>query len=46
MVSTKDKALKCTHCHGKDGRMNWTELGYTADPMEAKKADIRAKMSH
>lgn len=46
MVSPATEALKCTNCHGKDGRINWTDLGYTADPMEAKKADIRAKMSH
>ena len=32
MVSSKEKALKCKDCHGRDGRMNWTDLGYSADP--------------
>ncbi len=32
MVSPAKKALKCVSCHGKKGRMNWTELGYEDDP--------------
>lgn len=32
MVSTKDKALQCTDCHGESGRMDWTTLGYRGDP--------------
>jgi len=32
MVSPAHKALKCVHCHGKKGRMNWQELGYKDDP--------------
>ncbi|MFZ1517570.1 MAG: tetrathionate reductase family octaheme c-type cytochrome [Ignavibacteriaceae bacterium] len=37
MVSSKDKALRCTNCHGVKGdRLNWKELGYTDDPMKVK----------
>ncbi len=36
MVASKDKALKCNNCHGKDGRLNWKELGYTGDPRKVK----------
>ena len=32
MVATKDKALQCTDCHGENGRMNWSALGYDGDP--------------
>lgn len=39
MVAPADQALKCKDCHSKtgDGRMNWAELGYTADPKKDKK---------
>ncbi len=33
MVTPKEKALGCTDCHGKDGRMDWKTLGYGVDPM-------------
>jgi len=32
MVAGKDKTLQCTDCHGDQGRMNWTALGYPGDP--------------
>lgn len=32
MVSSSDKALQCTDCHGEGGRMDWTALGYEGDP--------------
>jgi len=35
MVAPKDKALKCADCHGKPGRFNWQELGYSADPRKS-----------
>lgn len=33
MVAPKNKALRCTDCHGSNNRLNWTELGYSSDPM-------------
>jgi octaheme c-type cytochrome (tetrathionate reductase family) len=33
MVSPKEQALMCLDCHGDEGRMKWTELGYQGDPM-------------
>ncbi len=37
MVVSKDKALKCTSCHGKKAnRMDWEALGYSGDPMVKK----------
>lgn len=33
MVSPKNKALRCTDCHGSSNRLDWQELGYTTDPM-------------
>lgn len=36
-VAPKDKALKCLDCHGDNGRMKWTELGYQGDPMDNSK---------
>jgi hypothetical protein len=36
MVAPKDKALKCTSCHGtKANRLDWKALGYSGDPMKA-----------
>jgi len=35
MVAPKEKALKCASCHGANGRLNWTALGYTGDPMKS-----------
>lgn len=37
MVSPAEDALRCLNCHGVKGRMNWQELGYDMDPMEARK---------
>ena len=37
MVVPKAEALKCNDCHAKDGRMDWTALGYAADPRSGKK---------
>ena len=34
MVSTKEKALSCTDCHGERSRMDWKALGYGADPIK------------
>lgn len=38
MVSPKEKALRCTQCHGVKGEklLNWKELGYSGDPMRTK----------
>ncbi len=37
MVASKDKALRCTNCHGVKGNyLNWKELGYSGDPMKVK----------
>ncbi len=32
MVAPADKALRCVDCHGPQGRMDWSALGYGADP--------------
>ncbi|MDT8440050.1 MAG: tetrathionate reductase family octaheme c-type cytochrome [Desulfuromonadales bacterium] len=34
MVSPTEEALGCLDCHGDNGRMNWTALGYPGDPMD------------
>ena len=34
-VQPADNALRCLDCHGPDGRLDWTGLGYEADPMAA-----------
>jgi hypothetical protein len=34
MVSTKEKALACTDCHGERSRMDWKALGYAGDPIQ------------
>ncbi len=36
MVTPKDKALKCSDCHGEKGRLNWKALGYDANPYPLK----------
>ena len=37
MVVLKDKALKCTNCHGVKGdRLDWKSLGYSGDPIKVK----------
>ncbi len=36
MVASKEKALKCNSCHGKNGRLDWTALGYSEDPMKVR----------
>ncbi|MBM4372860.1 MAG: tetrathionate reductase family octaheme c-type cytochrome, partial [Deltaproteobacteria bacterium] len=33
MVAPADRALGCDDCHDAGGRLDWTALGYTADPM-------------
>lgn len=34
MVAPKEKALKCTACHGSKSRLDWEALGYPKDPMK------------
>jgi hypothetical protein len=34
-VQPADNALRCLDCHGPDGRLDWTGLGFEADPMAA-----------
>jgi octaheme c-type cytochrome (tetrathionate reductase family) len=33
MVQPKDQALQCADCHGENGRLDWTALGYPGDPV-------------
>ncbi len=33
MVTDKADALQCRDCHGANGRLNWSELGYKGDPL-------------
>lgn len=33
MVQPKERALQCADCHGPEGRLNWSALGYDGDPM-------------
>jgi octaheme c-type cytochrome (tetrathionate reductase family) len=33
MVVPKERALQCPDCHGPSSRMDWTALGYDADPL-------------
>ena len=33
MVAPKEQALNCLDCHGDNGRMDWTALGYKGDPL-------------
>lgn len=32
MVVPKEKAIRCRHCHGESGRIDWKGLGYAKDP--------------
>lgn len=32
MVAPKEQALTCSDCHGEQGRLDWSALGYTGDP--------------
>jgi octaheme c-type cytochrome (tetrathionate reductase family) len=34
MVAPAGEALQCTACHSNTGRLDWTALGYDADPMD------------
>ena len=34
MVQPAANALQCDTCHGENGRMDWTALGYPGDPIE------------
>jgi len=36
MVAPKEQALSCLDCHGRQGRLNWQELGYKKDPLLAR----------
>lgn len=36
MVAPAKKALKCTACHGKRAKIDWTTLGYEGDPRKKK----------
>ena len=31
-VQPADNSLRCLDCHGPDGRLDWTGLGYEVDP--------------
>jgi hypothetical protein len=42
-VVPKKDALTCAACHGANGRMNWTALGYTGDPMKTGARKVAAK---
>jgi octaheme c-type cytochrome (tetrathionate reductase family) len=33
MVAPASDALQCTDCHGDEGRLDWTALGYFGDPI-------------
>ncbi len=37
MVAPKEKALRCTACHGSHGKLNWKALGYENDPIMKKR---------
>ena len=32
-VQPAENALRCLDCHGPDGRMDWTGVGYEGDPL-------------
>lgn len=34
-VQPAETSLRCVDCHGPDGRLDWTGLGYEADPLAA-----------
>lgn len=34
MVAPKEQTLGCLDCHGDKGRMDWSALGYAADPLK------------
>jgi octaheme c-type cytochrome (tetrathionate reductase family) len=34
MVQPAENALNCESCHGENGRMDWSALGYPGDPVE------------
>jgi hypothetical protein len=34
MIARSEEALDCSACHGENGRLDWTALGYTGDPIE------------
>jgi octaheme c-type cytochrome (tetrathionate reductase family) len=33
MVTSLDQALQCRDCHGQQGRIDWSALGYPGDPL-------------
>lgn len=43
MVAPKEMALRCFDCHGANGRMDWTALGYDGDPMR-RRGEARGDM--
>jgi octaheme c-type cytochrome (tetrathionate reductase family) len=34
MIAPSEDALQCEACHGGEGRLDWTALGYPGDPIE------------
>ena len=40
-VQPATEALQCLDCHRPDGRINWTELGYDKDPIEAAFTELK-----
>ncbi len=38
MIAPADQALQCAACHAEGGRLDWTQLGYDADPMRSRGA--------
>jgi len=45
MVQPKEKTLQCTDCHGENSRLNWSELGYSDDPMKANQQTAAASFA-
>jgi hypothetical protein len=39
-IAPADKALVCTDCHGKYGRVNWGELGLSGDPWTGNASNV------
>lgn len=33
MIASLDQTLQCRDCHGEQGRIDWTALGYSGDPL-------------
>jgi len=39
MVTSLDQALQCRDCHGEQGRIDWSALGYPGDPLQHQVAE-------